>query len=118
MDDQCELLCLDLRVAERLRNQQLTPASAAALAARAQALADPTRLTLLAALLEAGELCVCDLAWIAERAQNLVSHHMRVLRTAGLVRSRRDGKMVMYSPTERSEALVAALLAEPADVLV
>jgi DNA-binding transcriptional ArsR family regulator len=41
-----------------------------------------------------------------------------VLRTAGLVRSRRDGKMIMYSPTERSEALVAALLAEPADVLV
>ena len=116
MEDQCELLCLDLRVAERLRKQRLAPATAEALATRAQALADPTRLTLLAALLEAGELCVCDLAWISERAQNLVSHHMRVLRTSGLVRSRREGKMVMYSATERGEALAAALLPETADV--
>lgn len=116
MEDRCELLCLDLQVAERLRTKRLAPATAQTLGTRAQALADPTRLSLLAALLEAGELCVCDLAWIAERAQNLVSHHMRVLRTAGLVRSRRDGKMVMYSVTERAEALVDALLADTADV--
>lgn len=117
MEDQCELLCLDLRVAERLRKQRLTPATAEAVGTRAQALADPTRLTLLAALLEAGELCVCDLAWIAERAQNLVSHHMRVLRNSGLVRSRREGKLVMYSATERGEALVTALLTEAAEVV-
>ena len=116
-DDRCELLCLDLRIAERLRKQRLPAATAEALGTRAQALADPTRLTLLAALLEAGELCVCDLAWIAERAQNLVSHHMRVLRTAGLVGSRREGKMVMYSATERGEALVRVLLTETAEVV-
>jgi DNA-binding transcriptional ArsR family regulator len=57
---------------------------------------------------------VCDLSWVAERAENLVSHHVRALRTAGLVRSRRDGKMVMYELTERGRALVDAVLADRA----
>jgi DNA-binding transcriptional ArsR family regulator len=65
---------------------------------------------LAAALAEADELCVCDLAWIVERAQNLVSHHVRVLRREGLVRSRREGKMVMYGLTEAGRALLAAVL--------
>jgi len=67
-------------------------------------------LLLAAALAEADELCVCDLAWIVERAQNLVSHHVRVLRREGLVRSRREGKMVMYGLTEVGRALLAAVL--------
>jgi DNA-binding transcriptional ArsR family regulator len=62
------------------------------------------------ALRDGGELCVCDLSWVVERAENLVSHHVRALRTAGLVRSRRDGKMVMYALTERGRALVEAVL--------
>ncbi|MGH2847072.1 MAG: ArsR/SmtB family transcription factor [Thermoleophilaceae bacterium] len=109
-DDRCDLLCLDLPVAERLRESRLAASAAVPAAARARALADPTRLTITAALREGSELCVCDLAWIAERSQNLVSHHLRVLRTAGLVRSRRDGKMVMYALTEDGVALLAALL--------
>lgn len=83
-------------------------------AGRARALADPTRLTLAAALLEADELCVCDLSWIVERAQNLVSHHVRVLRAEGVVRSRRDGKMVMYGLTDAGRALVQMVLASSA----
>src|SRR5438105_4253924 len=109
-DDRCELLCLDLLVAERLRKKRLAPAQAEAAAGKAQALSDPTRLTLAAALLEASELCVCDLAWIAERSPTLVSHHVRTLRTHGLVRSRRDGKMVMYSLTDDGRALLASVL--------
>ena len=80
-------------------------------AGRAQALSDPTRLMLAAALLEADELCVCDLAWIAERAQNLVSHHVRTLRAHGIVRSRREGKMVMYALTKEGRVLLNAVLA-------
>ncbi|CAA9460264.1 MAG: regulatory protein, ArsR [uncultured Rubrobacteraceae bacterium] len=76
-------------------------------------MADPTRLMLAAALREGGELCVCDLAWISERAQNLVSHHLRILRTQGLVRSRRDGKLVMYELTEVGHALLSAVIGEP-----
>lgn len=116
MDDRCDLLCLDLEVAERLRKERIPPAQAAAAARRARALADPTRLTLAIALEHADELCVCDLAWIAERAQNLVSHHLRALRAHGLVDSRRDGKMVIYSLTPEGARLLAAVLTDPLPV--
>ena len=68
---------------------------------------------LAAALLEASELCVCDLAWIAERSQTLVSHHVRALRAHGIVRSRREGKMVMHSLTAEGQALLASVLPAP-----
>jgi len=109
-DDRCELLCLDLRIAERLRRKRLAPEVADVAAGKARALSDPTRLMLAAALLGANELCVCDLAWIAERSQTLVSHHVRALRSQGIVRSRREGKMVMYSLTEEGHALLASVL--------
>jgi DNA-binding transcriptional ArsR family regulator len=112
-DDTCDLLCLDLARAETLRTQRVTVEAAEAAAARAKALADPTRLMLAAALRDSeGELCVCDLAWIAERSAKLVSHHVRVLRSAGLVRSRRDGKMVMYALTDAGRTLVELVLGE------
>ena len=109
-DDRCDLLCLDLEKAERLRAERLDGTSARRLAERARALADPTRLTLAAALGATDELCVCDLAWVSERAENLVSHHLRALRAAGLVSSRREGKMVMYSLTDAGRALLGAVL--------
>jgi ArsR family transcriptional regulator, lead/cadmium/zinc/bismuth-responsive transcriptional repressor len=111
-DDRCDLLCLDLEKAEALRARRLEPGLADRLAAEAKALGDPTRLTLAAALAEGGELCVCDLAWVLERAENLVSHHLRSLRAAGLVTSRREGKMVIYAVTPRGRELLAAALAE------
>jgi DNA-binding transcriptional ArsR family regulator len=109
-DDRCDLLCLDLPRAEVIRNNRLDPELAQRLAGRAGGLADPTRLMLAAALLEAGELCVCDLSWISGRATNLVSHHLRFLRNHGLVRSRRDGKLVIYGLTEEGCDLVRAVL--------
>jgi DNA-binding transcriptional ArsR family regulator len=108
-DDRCDLLCLDLPKAEALRASRLDARAARALADRAKALGDPTRLTLAAALAATDELCVCDLAWVAEKPDNLVSHHLRTLRNAGLVSSRRDGKMVMYAVTDTGRALLAAL---------
>lgn len=115
-DDRCELLCLDLRVAERLRAKRLDESRATALAGAAGALADPTRLALAGALQSADELCVCDLSWIAERSESLVSHHLKVLRTAGLAESRREGKMVMYSLTPAGDSLLSALTAVPEPV--
>jgi ArsR family transcriptional regulator, lead/cadmium/zinc/bismuth-responsive transcriptional repressor len=78
-------------------------------AARAKALADPTRLAVALALRDGGELCVCDLAWVCERSDKLISHHVRQLRSGRLVQSRRDGKMVMYSLTAAGMALLAAV---------
>jgi ArsR family transcriptional regulator, lead/cadmium/zinc/bismuth-responsive transcriptional repressor len=108
--DHCDLLCLDLPTAEELRQRRLDPGLAESAAGRAHALSDPTRLTLASALSRADELCVCDLAWIVERAQNLVSHHVRTLRAHGIVRSRREGKMVMYALTDEGRALLNAVL--------
>ena len=111
-DERCDLLCLDAPRAEAIRRARLEAEVASVAAERARALSDPTRLTLAAALREGGELCVCDLAWISERAQNLVSHHLRVLRSHGLVTSRRDGKLVMYTLTGPGLALLGAVLGE------
>lgn len=107
--DRCDLLCLDLERAEALRRSRLAADAAQVAAASAKALSDPTRLVLAHALREA-ELCVCDLAWVAERSDALVSHHVRALRSAGLVRSRREGKMVMYALTDRGRDLTDAVL--------
>lgn len=111
-DDRCGLLCLDLPRAEELRVRRLAIGVAEGAAGRARALADPTRLSIAAALDQAdGELCVCDLAWVMERADNLVSHHLRVLRSAGLVTSRRDGKMVLYRLTVSGRVMLGSVLA-------
>lgn len=107
-DDHCDLLCIDLPHAEGLRRERLGEGEARALSERFRALADPTRLTIALALRDGGELCVCDLSWIVERAQNLVSHHLRALRAAGLVDYRRDGKMALYSLTEHGSAFLAS----------
>lgn len=117
MADHCDLLCLDLDIAEGIRQRRLDPGAAELAAGAARALADPTRLTLAHALCEVDELCVCDLSWIVERSQTLVSHHLRALRAHGLVLSRREGKMVMYSLTDEGRALVAAVLRPLAPVV-
>jgi DNA-binding transcriptional ArsR family regulator len=60
------------------------------------ALSDPTRLKILNALTVIDELCVCDLAVIADLSVSAVSHQLRLLRDRNLVRARRDGRMVYY----------------------
>lgn len=109
-NDRCDLLCLDLPRAEEIR-QGMDVAAAVTAAGQAKALGDPTRLTIAMALREGEELCVCDLGWITTRAENLVGHHLRTLRTAGLATSRRDGKIVFYSLSVAGRSLVDAHLA-------
>jgi ArsR family transcriptional regulator, lead/cadmium/zinc/bismuth-responsive transcriptional repressor len=101
-----ELLHVDRKTAAALRRSRPDSDSADQVAGRFRALGDPTRLGLALALQGGRELCVCDLSWIAERSQNLVSHHMRSLRAEGVVRSRREGKMTMYSLTPAGKELV------------
>jgi DNA-binding transcriptional ArsR family regulator len=108
-EDRCELLCLDLPRAEAIR-KRLRPSVAEHAAARAKALADPTRLSIALALRDGEELCVCDLAWITGRAENLVGHHLRALRGAGLAGSRREHKIVFYALTDLGRRLLDALL--------
>lgn len=110
--DRCDLLCIDAPRAESIRRALVGERDARGAAERARALSDPSRLVLAAALREGGELCVCDLSWIKGRKQALVSHHLRILRERELVRSRRDGKLVMYSLTNEGRSLLRAVLGE------
>ncbi len=57
---------------------------------------DTTRIKILWALAEA-ELCVCDIAVLLNMTQSAISHQLRVLKQARLVRYRKDGKVVYYS---------------------
>ena len=112
--DTCDLLCLDLQKAEATRAALPSATHLEHWAAGAKALGDPTRLTIAWALRESRSACVCDLAWIVGRDEKLVSHHLRLLRSAGLADSRRQGKMVMYELTELGERLIAATTAQGA----
>ena len=98
---------------------QVPPASAglgqeiaATLAGTLKALAEPLRLRMLSAIADdpRGESCVCDLAELADVSQPTVSHHLKVLRTVGLLDSERRGTWVWYRVAPEKEAAVAALL--------
>jgi DNA-binding transcriptional ArsR family regulator len=108
--DTCDLLCLDLPKAEAVRAARPGADVLQAAADQAKGLSDPTRLLVAVALRDGEELCVCDLAWVTGRSDKLVSHHARALRSAGLVRSRRDGKMVIYTLTDAGRALLEAVI--------
>jgi ArsR family transcriptional regulator len=69
------------------------------------ALSDETRLAVLDRL-RGGERCVCDLADLLDAGQSRLSFHMKVLKEAGLVADRRDGRWIHYSL--RSDALAEA----------
>lgn len=68
----------------------------AAMSGLFSALGDPTRLRIVAVLAER-ELCVCDLAAVLGVSQSAVSHQLRLLRQLGVVRSRREGRLVYYA---------------------
>jgi ArsR family transcriptional regulator, lead/cadmium/zinc/bismuth-responsive transcriptional repressor len=112
--DSCELLCLDLPKAEAVRRGLPGVEELDAWAAGAKGLSDPTRLAVALALRDDVRACVCDLSWIVGRDEKLVSHHARQLRAAGLARSERQGKMVMYELTDRGRALLSAVCATTA----
>lgn len=95
--DECAVKAVNPGRVEAARERMLTPPDAARLSEMFRLLGDPTRVRLLFALLEAGELCVCDLAATVGAAETTVSHALRLLRTAGAVRNRRDGRMIYYS---------------------
>ncbi|EKY28594.1 metalloregulator ArsR/SmtB family transcription factor [Clostridium celatum] len=57
---------------------------------------DSTRIKILCALFES-EMCVCDLSALLSISQSAISHQLRVLKSARLVKFRRDGKVIYYS---------------------
>jgi DNA-binding transcriptional ArsR family regulator len=75
-----------------------------------KALADPTRLRIVL-LLSRRELCVCELMFILGMEQSRISHHMRILREAGIAEDVRDGRWIIYRIPEEAMALLDGLFA-------
>jgi ArsR family transcriptional regulator, arsenate/arsenite/antimonite-responsive transcriptional repressor len=91
------------------------PAAAAAdLAAVFKALSDPTRVSIVNRLAGATEVCVCDLTAAFDLAQPTISHHLRLLRDAGLVEAERRGTWAYYRLVpEAIERLQAVFTLDP-----
>jgi ArsR family transcriptional regulator, arsenate/arsenite/antimonite-responsive transcriptional repressor len=80
------------------------------IAARFKALADPTRVAIINCLSAADEVCVCNLTDTFDLSQPTISHHLKVLREAGLVESSRRGTWAYYRLVpEAIDALRGAL---------
>lgn len=77
------------------------------------AVSDPVRWTVLRHLRERGESCVCELQERIPVAANLLSYHLKVLRDADLVTSRRRGRWMDYSLAEGAAARLLAALPVP-----
>jgi ArsR family transcriptional regulator len=95
-----------------LRRETLDADQAATLAEAFKALADPVRLQLLnlIATADGGEACACDLVEPVGKSQPTVSHHLKVLREAGLVEADKRGTWIWYSVVpDRLEDLRRAL---------
>jgi DNA-binding transcriptional ArsR family regulator len=83
--------------AAALRSRLPDERTAQELAEIFRVLTDPGRLRLIVALLEGGELCVCDIADATGLSQTACSHNLRLLRSRRLVRYRRQGRNVFYA---------------------
>ncbi|WP_017324421.1 helix-turn-helix transcriptional regulator [Synechococcus sp. PCC 7336] len=93
----CEQPCSEAEIGrEELLSAPLPIPKAQRMAEFFSVLADPNRLRLLSILAER-ELCVCDLAAIAEMSESAVSHQLRTLRAMRLVRYRKQGRNVFYT---------------------
>lgn len=74
-----------------------------------QALAEPTRLAIVRQLAAAAEVCACDLEVCCEVSQPTVSHHLRVLREAGVIAGTRRGTWIYYRLEPKAAARIAGL---------
>ena len=98
-----------------LVREPLGEGAAAGLAQVFKALGDPVRLRLVSLIgaREGGEVCVCDLTSAFDLSQPTISHHLKVLRGAGLIDSERRGTWVYYRVVPAALERIAGLLTVP-----
>jgi ArsR family transcriptional regulator, arsenate/arsenite/antimonite-responsive transcriptional repressor len=89
----------------------MEPRAAEELAATFKALGDPTRVAIVNRLAAAPEVCVCDLTAAFELSQPTISHHLRILRDAGLIEAERRGTWAYYRLIPESIDRLRAALA-------
>lgn len=110
--DSCPVRVVDAHRVAAVRERLVPFDEAVRLAELFRLLGEPTRARILYALLEGGELCVCDLAAVVDVPESSVSHALRLLRTAGIVRNRRDGRVIHYSLDDSHVRLLLDLFRE------
>ena len=92
----CSFLCVHEDVVEKVNRSLPDMDSLLQLAELFKNFGDGTRVRILYVLLTA-EVCVCDIARLLGMTQSAVSHQLRILKTARLIKARRDGKTIFYS---------------------
>lgn len=94
--DVCSEICEHTQAIVLAKAEMLSDEIAQRVAETFKVLGDTTRVKILRAL-STRELCVCDISAVVGMGQSTVSHQLRALRNARLVKYRREGKMVWYS---------------------
>ena len=107
-EDTCQVFVFNRDLVDRLK-RELT--GAAEVAALFKTLGEESRCTMLMALGKSSELCVCDLSEITNLSMPTVSHHLRKLREQGLVRARREGKLMFYRLVDEDTRLLLRVAA-------
>ncbi|MCL6571762.1 MAG: metalloregulator ArsR/SmtB family transcription factor [Bacillus sp. (in: Bacteria)] len=95
--DVCEITCVDIEKTSRVQQQLKKDRSLPEVTKIFKALSDETRLKIAYALTLEDELCVCDVATIVGATTATASHHLRHLKSMGLAKYRKEGKLVYYS---------------------
>jgi len=94
--DCCDLLCTHEDIIQNVRENMPDEDTLFDLTELFRIFGDSTRIRILYVLFEA-EMCVCDIAALLGMTQSAISHQLRALKSARLVKGRREGKVVFYS---------------------
>jgi len=105
--DVCEELCEHSQLICLAKAEIIADEDAHSIAETFKILGDATRVKILHALSKR-ELCVCDISAVVAMGQSAVSHQLRLLRGARLVKYRKEGKMVWYSLDDEHISLLLA----------
>lgn len=92
----CDTICVHGELVEEVRHEMPPDELLDSISDTFKVFGDKTRIKILY-VLHASELCVCDIAQLLDMNQSAISHQLRVLKQAKLIKSRREGKSVFYS---------------------
>ena len=105
--DVCEELCEHSQLVHSVKAEMIADEDAQSIAETFKILGDTTRVKILHALSKR-ELCVCDISAVVAMGQSAVSHQLRLLRGARLVKHRKEGKLAWYSLDDKHISLLLA----------
>lgn len=101
----CDCEVIHLETVNRVRERFLDEETYNKMADLYQSFSNPTRLKILYALSQ-NEMCVCDMAVLLNLTKSAVSHQLKALRQANLVKYRKEGKVVFYSLADKHVEII------------